>query len=211
MRIFRQIKDKQILLISFDNSKQIFASSSTRESDLQSALWQMYSTARAESLAALIAGMGFLTQTNIGNAKIDHDYIQLIGWFFICFVALIESSEYMTQTGRMLRAGYFSRQIERRLIKIIGNFSDDMAWEIFLSRKKRRLFPGYYITGGGTILLLAGAQFSPFLLYPPDQRLNIFSQYSQHWSELPTVGTIGIVLLCLVQFYIYQNRFPIED
>lgn len=201
-----------------------YAKSSCTDSDIQAALWQMYSTVRQESLsaqqmmesviswgmaaaAALIAGMAFLTQPTF-NGKIDDNVIQLICWFFVSFVGMIEASEYMTQTGRMLRAGYFARQLERKIIKMIGRFPPDMAWEIFLSNKKRRLFPGYYFTGGGTILLLAGAQFAPFLLYPEDKRLNIFSQ---QWWEFPVVGTISIILMCLVQFSIYQRRFPTKD
>lgn len=216
---FRKIKNKEIFLVSSESARSPYV-----ESDLQAALWQMYSTARQESLsaqqmmesviswgmaaaAALIAGMAFLTQPTF-NGKIDDNVIQLICWFFVSFVGMIEASEYMTQTGRMLRAGYFARQIERKIVKMIGRFPSDMAWEIFLSNKKRRLFPGYYFTGGGTILLLAGAQFAPFLLYPEDKRLSIFSQ---KWWEFPVVGTISIVLMCLVQFSIYQRRFPTKD
>lgn len=211
--------------VSFDSAKSLYLPSSTNESDLQAALWQMYSTARAESLAAqqmmesviswgmaaaagLIAGMGFLTQTTINKSNIGDDYIQLIAWFFISFVGMIEASEYMTQTGRLLRAGYFARQIEKKLITMIGNLPDEMAWETFLSRKDRRLFPGYSFTGGGTILLLAGAQFAPFLLYPSDQRMDLFSE---EWWEFPVVGTIGIILMCLIQFYNYQLKFPTKD
>lgn len=208
---------------------------STNESDLQAALWQMYSTARAESIAAqqmmesviswgmaaaaaLVAGMGFLIQLTPNQPspniiKIDHDYIQLIGWFFITFVGMIESSEYMTQTGRMLRAGYFARQIEKKLIRMIGRFPDDMAWETFLSRKDRRLFPGYWITGGGTIMLLTCAQFAPFLLYPSGQRADIFSQkgWEFPWWEFPVIGTIFVILMCVIQFSVYRSRFPTKD
>lgn len=152
--------------------------------------------------------MGFLTQTTTNKSNIGDDYIQLIAWFFISFVGMIGASEYMTQTGRMLRAGYFARQIERKLIAMIGNLPDEMAWETFLSRRDRRLFPGYYFTGGGTILLLAGAQFAPFLLYPPDQRMSLFSE---EWWEFPIVGTIGIILMCLIQFHCYQRNFPTKD
>jgi hypothetical protein len=219
MRNFHKIKNKEIFFVSSEPAKSL-----NSESGLQTALWQMYSTARAESIsaqemmesvinwgmtasAALIAGMGFLTQ-NSSSMQISSSRIQFIGWFFISFVALIEASEYMTQTGKMLRAGYFARQIEKKIIKMLGIFPADMAWETFLSRKDRRLFPGYYFTGGGTILLLAGAQFAPFLFYPAEKRLSIFSQ---PWWELPVVGTISIFLMCLVQFSIYQRRFPTKD
>ncbi|MCI5156968.1 MAG: hypothetical protein D3906_00745 [Candidatus Electrothrix sp. AUS1_2] len=156
--------------------------------------------------AGLIAGMGFLTQYTTNKSKTGDDYIQLIAWFFISFVGMIGASEYMTQTGRMLRAGYFARQIEKKLITIISNLPDEMAWETFLYRKDRRLFPGYYFTGGGTILLLAGAQFAPFLL--SDKRMSLFSQ---QWWEFPVVGTIGTILMCLAQFHCYQRKFPTKS
>jgi hypothetical protein len=47
MRSFHKIKNKEIFFVSSE-----YAKSSCTDSDIQAALWQMYSTVRQESLSA---------------------------------------------------------------------------------------------------------------------------------------------------------------
>ena len=207
------------LKISFESDRSNIQTIDTT-SDLQTAIWQMYNTARAESIAAqqmmesviswsmvaagaLVAGIGIIMQ----YLPRDPIRIQLIGWFFIGSIGMIGASEYMAQVWRMLRAGYFARQIEKRVLDTLGDaLPPDLAWETFLSRRKGRLFLGYGFTGGSTIILLITSQFMPFLLYHLNQRVLM-----QYWWTLLVVGTIAIFSMCFIQFFVYKNRFPTRE
>ncbi len=190
----------------------------TIEGDPQTALWHMHSTARTESIAAqqimeavigwimvvaavLVACMGFLVQ----NVK-EPLKVQLIGWFFIGFLGLLGASEYMTQIGRMLRAGYFARQLEKRAAGTPGALPAEENWETFLSLPGGRLFFGYRMTAAATIALLAGAQFVPFLIVPPANRV-----LAGWWWILPTCGSFVVILATVVQFLVYHRRFPTNE
>lgn len=177
--------------------------------------WRIYASVRDESIAAqqmmqamvswamvaasaVIAGMGFMMQYVKAPNR-----VQLLGWSIIALIGFLGASEYMTQTGRMMRAGWFARRLEQLLSVANVPLPAEAMWETFLTERGHRLVPGYWLTALATIGLLAAAQFVPFLVYAPADRM-----LGGSWWALPAAGAAVVFLSAVIQYLIYRHRFP---
>ena len=143
-------------------------------------LWESYRTSREESMvaqqsmqrvvswsmavgAAIITGLTFLKSLNHPSPLL----MAVVGWFVIAVLGLLSATQYLGEVGRMLRAGYYARQIERILCQQmeLDECSPRLMWEGFLSQKGRRLHRSY---GLGAVASFGGvitSQVIPFLIF----------------------------------------------
>lgn len=169
-------------------------------------LWRMWETARKESIAAqqmmqtsiswslaaitaLVLAISFLSDTDLAPGL-----IRLVGWFAILFLGALSGSQYLMEAKRMVRAGRFAFELEKRArLKDFKRLDEACFWEHHL--KDLRLLLNYKTTAAAAILALFIAQAAPFLIYPTERLyLGRFSFFP--WI-LPIAGAF-----CLMVFYV---------
>ena len=189
------------------------------ERDDWDVLWRMYETARAESISSqqmmqqviywtmtagtlLIAAVGFLR--GVVELSVEEWVIQIVSWGFIFLVGLLGGTQYISEAGRMMRAGYFVRKIEDKLLAKPG-FSLDASflWETHLTTSGNRLLAAYRISGVATILVLAMAQTVPFMVYDDRGPLEPWL-----WLLFPIIGIPVILGSVFWQYKHYKAQFP---
>jgi hypothetical protein len=183
------------------------------------ALWQMYATVRSESISAqqmlhsviywsmtagsvLIAAVAFLRQATW--LAIDPWVVQVFAWFTFFMVGLLGGTQYISEAGRMMRAGFYAQLVEQELQKLgAGAPSSLEMWETYLKKPQNRLMAAYRISGFAAILALAGAQVVPFVVYQDHGFLDPW-----RWTALPAGGAALIFLSVYLQYKYYKKHFP---
>ena len=179
-------------------------------------LWESYRTSREESMvaqqsiqrvvswsmavgAAIITGLTFLKSLNHPSPLL----MAIVGWLVIAILGLLSATQYLGEVGRMLRAGYYARQIERILCHQmeLDECSSRLMWEGFLSQRGRRLHRSYRFGAlasfGGVII----SQVAPFLIFDSPWYL----------STMAFIAAIASLGLAYSIGDNYMKRFPSED
>ncbi|MFA5844167.1 MAG: hypothetical protein WC971_04970 [Coriobacteriia bacterium] len=185
------------------------------------ALWQMYSTARAESLSAqqmmhsviywsmtaasvLIAAVTFLRQAP--ELTLLPWAVALVSWLTFFVVGMLGGTQYISEAGRMMRAGYYARLVETELALRGAETPPAVEmWEHYLTRKGNRLLAAYRVSGAAVVLALAAAQMVPFVVYMDHGPLD-----PGWWMLFPIIGTLVVFLSVALQYRVYNRRFPPE-
>jgi hypothetical protein len=182
------------------------------------ALWQMYETVRNESISAqqmlhsviywsmtagsvLIAAVAFLRQAPW--LAFDPWIVQVFMWFVMFMVGLLAGTQYISEAGRMMRAGFYAQLVEEELHRLgAGTPASLNMWETYLKNPQNRLLVAYRLSGFAAILVLAGAQLVPFLFYKDHGRLGWW------WLAFPIGGAVLIFIAVVWQYRLYKSRFP---
>jgi len=185
------------------------------------ALWQMYETARTESVSAqqmmhsviywsmtaasvLIAAVTFLRQ--VPELTLLPWATALVSWLTFFVVGMLGGTQYISEAGRMMRAGYYARLVEGELTLRGAEMPPAIEmWEHYLTHKGNRLLGGYRVSGAAVVVALATAQLVPFVVFTDHGPLD-----PGWWMLFPGVGTLMVVLSVVLQYRIYKQRFPPE-
>jgi hypothetical protein len=181
-------------------------------------LWESYRTARNESIAAqqsmqrviswsmtvgtlTLAALGFLKSQGTSSS-----FSTLFGWAATCALGLLAGSQYLGEVGRMLRAGFYARQIERIIwVRIPQGVpkecSANLMWEGFLTQSERRLHKTYNPAILAALLAVSAIQFVPFFMFGVTSYLYF----------IPVVGFLATARLFLGIGKDYKERFPPKD
>lgn len=183
-------------------------------------LWESYRTSRAESVAAqqsmqrvvgwsmtvgtvIIAGLGF-SKTQMSSTSMSSLLAPIMGWAVIAALDLLAVSQYLGELGRMLRAGYYARQLERIIWRQMGPkdlYSSKFLWEGFLTLKKRRLHWTYRLAMPAPFGVLIMTQVAPFVIF----------KSPLHLYAVAIAGILVSICLIVTVGKTYLTRFPPED
>jgi hypothetical protein len=181
-------------------------------------LWESYRTSRAESMTAqqamqrvvgwsvtaggiIISALGFLK--NQHGQQMPPAAMAFVGWLVIAALGMVSASQYLGEVGRMLRAGYYARQIERIIWQQRGprGYRANLMWEGFLTQKKRRLLWTYNLGLSASVAGLIVSQVAPFWIF----------NSAWYYFLFPAVGALGSLILAFLAGRTYTKRFPSDD
>jgi len=189
------------------------------ERDDWDALWRMYETARAESISAqqmmqqviywtmtagtlLVAAVSFLR--GVDELSVPKWVVPIVAWGAIFLVGWLGGTQYISEAGRMMRAGCFARKIENKLLARTGSSIEaSLLWETYLAAPGNRLLAAFRISGVASILFLAMAQAVPFMVFDDHGPLG-----KCKWLLFPAVGIPVILVSVYLQYRHYKSQFP---
>ena len=182
-------------------------------------LWRMYETARAESISAqqMMQQVIYWTMTaaslfiaavtllrGLNDLGLDSYIVQLTMWAVSLCIGLLGGTQYVSELGRMMRAGSFARSIERAWLESrCVDAKEDQLWETYLAQRDNRLRGAGVVSALATILALGIAQSVPFLVYSDHGPLA-----GPIWMLFPGAGVVVVLGAAVGQFVHYAGRYP---